>query len=84
MRQLQKGDRIRLRNRPSDDWTDATVVLASSNGKSIGIEIHQPLRSGDGLYAGGAVPLIIDYERQTVSGLTGDQYEVEIRRVEST
>lgn len=85
MRRLRTGDQIRLRNRPADGWTEATVILASPNGRSVGIEIHQPLRSGTGLYAGGAVPLIIDYGQQTVSDLMGEQYQVEVvSRVEST
>jgi hypothetical protein len=76
---LKKGDVIRLRSEPSDAWTPGLIVNANSDGRKVGVEIHGPLRARDGSYVGGVVPLMIDYEAETVRDLAGDRFEVEVR-----
>jgi hypothetical protein len=73
---VKKGDRVRVRRDPGDEWCDAYVVLVSENGKSVGLLLSGLVRAGDG-FIGGALPLMVDPKTQTVEGLTGDAYEIE-------
>lgn len=72
---MKKGDWVRVRRNPSDEWCEAEVWVISENGRSVGLRLHGAVRCGDGFILG-ALPLIVDPEAQTAEGLTGDRYEV--------
>lgn len=73
---LEPGDYVRLRRDKGDDWAEGFVALAS--GTSVFVITSGIVRAGGGLLTGG-VPLTVDYEKQTVTGLTGDNYEIEVQ-----
>lgn len=76
---MMKGDVVRVRKAgTSDEWTIAQVGLISANGKSVLLELEGAVEAGDGLMVGG-LPVTIDYERETVLGLDGTEYEIETR-----
>jgi hypothetical protein len=77
---LQRGDRVRVRKaETSDDWVPGRVILASENGQAVGLLLDGMVRAAGG-FVGGALPLMIDYERETVRGvLDGTGYEIEVR-----
>jgi hypothetical protein len=80
---LKTGDIVRLRRSETDEeWTQARVKIASSNGKSVLLELGDGVRTNTGgLYAGGMMPLSIEPENETVRDLiTGTFYEVEVAR----
>lgn len=76
---LQAGDWIRLRLAgSSDEWCPAAVVVASgAQPQSVALELTGVVRAGGGV-AGGILPATVDYERETVTSLFGDEYEVEV------
>jgi hypothetical protein len=74
---LAKGDRVCVRRDPTDEWCEGDVVLVSPNGESVGLMLHGSVRAGDGFILN-ALPLIVDYSKETITGLTGDLYELEI------
>jgi hypothetical protein len=76
---LRKGAVVRVRRDERDDWTIATVALASDDGKSIGLLLDGPVRAGKGFIVG-ALPLLIDYDARTITGPYGDDYQIEMRR----
>lgn len=80
---LTEGRRLRVRRLDTDDeWCEGHVVLASSNGKSVAVELRGGMvRTRDGGLIGCVLPLSVDYEQQTVTGLEGTEYEVELGRV---
>lgn len=73
---MNRGDRVRVRRDPGDEWCDAYVVIVSENGESVGLLLSGMVRAGGG-FIGGALPLLVNPETKTVEGLTGDTYEVE-------
>ena len=78
-RRLAKGETVRIRALNSDsDWCPATVIVVSTNGVSVGLLLHGAVRAAGGM-ATGTLPLFIDYERETVTGLLGEEYEIEVR-----
>lgn len=78
-RRLKRGDYVRVRLNPGDEWTEAFVALASnSNPASVMLLFDGAVRTSAGLVVGG-LPLTIDYEKQAVSSLHGDSYEIEVR-----
>jgi hypothetical protein len=80
---LKRGDRVRVRRDSGDEWCEGAVVLVSENGKSVGLLLAGMVRAGSG-YAGGTLPLLIDFEAETVSGvLTSDEYEIELTDAQS-
>ena len=76
---LQRRDHVRVRMRGSDDdWTPAFVVLASEeNPSSVMLLFDGPVRAMRGLMFN-ALPLTVDYEKETVVSLWGDDYEIEV------
>lgn len=75
---LRRGDHVRVRRDPGDEWCEGYVVVASESGVSIGLLLGGGMvRAGEG-YIAGALPLIIDVEEGTATGLTGDEYFIEI------
>jgi hypothetical protein len=74
---LGKGDHVRVRRDPGDDWCEGYVVVISENGKSVGLLLSGMVRAGNGLI-GGCLPLVVDEKTQTTTGLTGDEYELEV------
>ena len=77
---LQKGQRVRLRLAgASGEWVEGVVILASDgNPSSVGLLVEGMVRSHSGSWIGGGLPLVVDYERETVTSLLGDEYEVEV------
>jgi len=76
---MTKGEVVRIRAAgTSDDWCGAVVMLVSPNGKSVGLMLDAMVRAPGG-FIGGFLPLIVDAERETVTGLLGGEYEVEVR-----
>lgn len=80
-RRLRQGEVIRLRLLGSDDeWTVATVWVASTNGKAVGVVTDSPIRVPNGGMILGGVALVIDFEAETVKGLLFDEeYEIEVQ-----
>ena len=76
---MDKGDAIRVRKIGTDDeWCAATVILVSPNGNSVALELCGFVHAAGGGIIGGVLPLLIDYEAETVNGLDGCEYEVEV------
>jgi len=76
--QLHTGQRVRVRRDSTDEWAQAAVALASSNGRSVMLLLLDlPVRGAGGLIAG-ALPLIVDYEAETVTSIFGDPYQIEV------
>ncbi len=76
---LRRGNRIRIRAADYQfEWCDGHVVLASENGRSIGVSLDGclPVPAG-GAYVG-SVALLIDYERETVEDFAGIPFEIEV------
>jgi hypothetical protein len=81
---LKHGDRVRVRQRSTDDWTDAAVAVASDKQPaSVMLLLDGPVRAGGGVVSNG-LPLTIDYEKETVTGLFGGEYEIEVRSEQAT
>lgn len=83
-----QGDKIRLREKGSGgEWCEGTVALVSANGKSVGVELHGAVMLGHSAASSlpgmvtGALPLIVDEEAGMVTGLMGEEYEVQIAGV---
>jgi hypothetical protein len=79
---LKRGDYVRVRLAgTTDEWAEAFVALASeSNPSSVMLLFNGGAvrtRAGGSFLNG--LPLSIDYENETVRGLTGDDYEMEVR-----
>jgi hypothetical protein len=77
MRRLEAGDEIRLRLASEDDWTEAGVLMVSSNGKSILVSLDGPIKCGSGI-AEGKLPLSADLDAGTIESLFGDRYQVQL------
>lgn len=76
---LTTGQLVRVRMADtSDDWCLAAVSVASNSEpvQSIALTLYDMVRAVDGVI-GGVLPLTIDYEKQTVTSLFGDEYELE-------
>lgn len=75
---LERGDYIRIRPIGSNnEWIVAMVTLASGNGRSLMIQFSGTLAGDDGYYVGTA-PLSIDYSQESVEGLFGGKFEIEL------
>jgi hypothetical protein len=80
---LHKGQTVRVRLAgTSDEWCGATVAIASGNGISIGLWLDAAVRTSSGGFIAGLLPLFIDSEKQSVKGLFGDEYEIEVAQFE--
>lgn len=77
---LKRGDHVRVRLEGSaDEWTPAIVALASeAEPSSVALILGGPMRSGSGGVWMGALPVTVDYERETVISLIGDAYDIEV------
>ena len=76
---LIKGERFRIRPKGSKvEWTVATVLIMSDNGRSCGVSLDGMLRAPEGGFIGGNLPLVIDKEAGTIKGLFGESYEIEV------
>jgi hypothetical protein len=72
------GTRVRVRAAgTNDDWTEGIVVVASQNGRAVGLLLESMVRARDG-FIGGALPLMVDPAAGTVTGLDDQEYEVEV------
>lgn len=78
-RMLRKNEPIRVRKLDTDAWCTGTVILVSPCGESVALQINGSVRAADGGLIVGFLPLIVDYSAETVTGLDGCGYEVEIR-----
>ncbi len=77
---MTRGQTVRVRRDGSqDEWCLATVVLVSANGRSAGLMLEGAVRTDGGGVILGALPLIVDEAAETVTGLEGTLYEIEIR-----
>ena len=79
-RRLVKGDHIRIRLADSgDEWVRGRVIIASeSNPSSVGLMVEGMVRTLEGGWIGGGLPLFVDYQEETVVSLLGDRYEIEV------
>jgi hypothetical protein len=76
---LKTGQRVRIRSTVAGgDWAEGVVALASGNGESVGLLLDVPVRIPAGII-GGALPLLIDYEAETVEDLFGNSYVIDVR-----
>jgi hypothetical protein len=72
------GTRVRVRAAgTNDDWTGGVVVLASANGRSVGLLLDGMVRAKFG-FIGRALPLTVDPAAGTVTGLDDQEYEMEV------
>lgn len=75
---LRTGDRVRVHSEATEEWTEAVVVVASENGKSVGLRFDGVIKlPGGGLVANGLM-LSIDYEKETITDLFGNELEMEV------
>jgi len=76
---LKRGDYVRVRQSAGRDWTPAFVALASpSDPSSVMLMLDGAVLASSGGMFLNALPLTIDYTAETVTGLYGDSYEIEI------
>lgn len=77
---LTKGQIVRIRAAgTSDEWCPAYVVLVSGNGESVGLWLEGLVRAGGGLETG-CLPLVVNYEKETVTSVVGGhEYEIEVK-----
>lgn len=74
---LTEDQRVRIRAVGIDgDWCEGRIALASANGRSVAVVLAGALMIPGGVIAG-VLPLIIDPEKETVTGLAGEEYELE-------
>ena len=82
---LLRGHRVRVRALGlNKDWCEAEVLIASKNGLAVALDL---LGSGvwvAGGIIGGVLPLIIDPVAETITGLTGDLFELDVRSDQTT
>jgi hypothetical protein len=77
---LKKGDQVRIRALGMKQWSRATAVLASDTNPSsvmLALADGEGLRVARGFYLN-FVPLTIDYATETVTGLLGGEFEIEV------
>src|SRR5690242_10950230 len=75
--QLQKGDLVRIRRDPTDDWCSADVIMISENGRSLALMLASGMvREGGGFHAG-FLPLSYNPDTDHFLGLKGDIYQIE-------
>jgi hypothetical protein len=76
---LKRGDVVRVKAAgTSDEWCKGWVALASdTNPSSVAVMLHDMVRMGNG-YVGGVLPIMVDYEAETITGLADDLYEMEM------
>lgn len=77
---MKPGELIRIRAAgTSDEWTLARVLTASGTvpQESVALALHGMVRAPGGFIAG-FLPLTVDYEKESVIGLLGEEYEVEV------
>ncbi len=78
---LERGDIVRLR--PADgtdeEWVTGSVVMASENGQSVGIMLHDVMLRGADHLIGGFIPVTVDYQESkcTVSA-TGMEVDIDV------
>lgn len=82
MDRLKRGDYVRVRLEGSEgEWAAAFVALASNTNPSSVMLLMgsgSMVRTGNGGFVGGGLPLTIDYVQETVIALHGDSYEIEV------
>jgi hypothetical protein len=76
---LEPGQRVRLRREGSEDeWCEGTVLLASNtNPSSLFVALEGGVRAKEGIILYG-LPLVIDYQKETIESLLGDSYEMDV------
>jgi hypothetical protein len=77
---LRKGQLIRIRMLGrADDWCRARVAELSTTGdeRSVILELNDMVRCPSG-FISGALPITVNYKAETVEGLMGGEYEIEI------
>ena len=78
---MTKGEVVRVRAAgSSDDWCLGTVEIVSGNGKSVGLRLDGLVRAHGGVIAG-FLPLLVDHEAERVTGLLGEEYEIEVQAI---
>jgi hypothetical protein len=76
---LKRGDYVRVRHGEGDAWAPAFVALASdSDPSSVMLMLDGAVRDSRGGFIAKALPLWIDYGKETVFSLWGDSYEIEV------
>lgn len=82
---LTQGQRVRVRALETNrEWSDGLVLLASQNGKSVAVQIDSPVALPGGQIIGGVLALVIDWKQETIVGLFGEKYEMEVLDTEAS
>lgn len=77
---MKTGDVVRVRRiRSNDEWCVADVALCSKNMKSAALDLGDGFVWAAAGIIAGVLPLSIDLERETVKGLDGQEYEIEVK-----
>ncbi len=80
MKRLKRGDYVRVKLAGDERKLIAFVGLATDSQPSSAILLFDgALPSSSGGIWCGTLPLIIDYEKETVESLHGDRFEIEVR-----
>ena len=78
---LTRGMYVRVRHvDDAGEWCPAFVGLASDTNPSsvmLLLFLRDAVRASGGVIVG-ALPVTVDYDAETVTGLTGDEYEIEV------
>lgn len=78
---LHKDQLVRVRRfGHNEEWCPGTVCLVSGNGKSVLLSLDAAVRTNDGGLIAAALPLSLDHDAGTITGLDGTEYEVEVRK----
>lgn len=76
---LKRGEWIRVRETGGEVWSRAVVaVVGEGSPCSVALVLLDPVRCQGGIILN-ALPLTVDYEAQTVRGLFGGAYEIEVQ-----
>lgn len=77
---LIKGQPVRGRRKgPPDEWSYGHVGIVSGNGVSVGIHLVDAVRTSDGGLVANFLPVLIDDAAETITGLDGTEYELELK-----
>lgn len=74
---LRTGTTVRVRLAGCDDeWCTGLVILAG--GTSVMLMLDGMVHAPGGVIIAGVLALIVDYDAETVTGLLGGEYQIEI------
>ena len=74
---IRQGDKVRVRAEAGGEWCEAIVLLSSGTG-AVALDLGDGMVRTTGEMIGGVLPLMINEEERSVTGLTGDRYEINV------